>query len=337
MINRMFKSATLKLTLYYILVVMLISLIFSVVVYKVGTDNLRLALHRQTNKLSIEYPFFSQHSGLQYSRDDLSASNHDLLDHLILTNLAVLIGAGFIGYVLAKQTLKPIEQSHQQQQRFTADVSHELRTPLTAIKMESEVALLDKQLTAKQLREVIASNIEEAAKLDGLVNNLLRLTRLEAGELQQQFIDVDLSNVISQAIEHVQSRATAKQIDINTEMMPVTVKGDKDSLEQMFVIFLDNAIKYSRKKSVITLSLASTSKEATVTVKDNGVGIPYKDIEHIFDRFYRSDHSRSGSNGYGLGLSIAKLIADVHQVTITISSQEGVGTSVITSFPLAQT
>ncbi len=178
----MFKSATLKLTGYYLLVVMLISLVFSVVVYKVGTDNLRLILHRQTNKLSIEYPFFSQNSGLQAAKDDLSAGSHDLLDHLILTNLAVLIGAGFISYALAKQTLKPIEQSHQQQQRFTADVSHELRTPLTAIKMESEVALMDKHLTARQLRDVIASNIEEAAKLDSLVNNLLRLTRLEAGE-----------------------------------------------------------------------------------------------------------------------------------------------------------
>lgn len=337
MINRMFKSATLKLTLYYLLVVMLISLIFSVVVYKVGTDNLRLALHRQTNKLSIEYPFFNQRSGLQYSRDDLSAGSHDLLDHLILTNLAVLIGAGFIGYVLAKQTLKPIEQSHQQQQRFTADVSHELRTPLTAIKMESEVALLDKQLSTKQLRQVIASNIEEAAKLDSLVNNLLRLTRLEAGELQQQFIDVNLSDVISQAIAHVKSQAEARQINIESDLNPITIKGDKDSLEQMFVIFLDNAIKYSRSKSIITVNLFSSNREAIATVKDNGVGIPSKDIDHIFDRFYRSDHSRSGSNGYGLGLSIAKLIADVHQVSITISSQEGSGTTVSTSFPLMQT
>src|SRR5206468_328883 len=100
--------------------------------------------------------------------------------------------SGFASYGLARRTLRPIEESHEQQKRFTADVSHELRTPLTALKMSSEVALMDAAASKPALREALQSNLEEADKLELLINNLLRLTRLEATELQQTFSDIDV-------------------------------------------------------------------------------------------------------------------------------------------------
>ena len=331
----MFKNATFKLTASYLLVVMFISLVFSVVVYRVGSDNLVYGLTRETTELSTAFPIFSGTRFAAPNPVDLRNARRHLLNELILTNLFVLVGAGFISYLLARETLKPIEDAHEQQKRFTADVSHELRTPLTALKMESEVALMDNELNAQELRKVISSNIEEAAKLDNLINNLLRLTRLEAGELQKQFLPVSLKELAEEAIAHVSQQAEAKHIVLKytSASSLQTIKGDKDSLVQMLAIFLDNAIKYSPKDSKVTIKSSSDNNLIKLEIKDSGCGIAPQDLAHVFDRFYRADNARKGSSGFGLGLSIAKLIADVHNADITIHSRINHGTKVEVSFP----
>ena len=332
----MFKNATFKLTVSYLLVVMVISLVFSAVVYRVGSDNLAFGLNRLSTELSTEFPVFSGTRLTRPNPADLSAGRRHLLDELILTNLAVLIGAGFVSYMLAQETLKPIEAAHEQQKRFTADVSHELRTPLTALKMESEVALMDDQLSTDQLRGVISSNIEEAAKLENLINNLLKLTRLEAGELQQQFVGVKLSGVIDEALFQIKPTADKRHIKLQTgKARNYSVIGDRDSLLQLLIILLDNAVKYSPSKTVINVTLSKNQSDNSVdlVVEDHGQGIPAKDLERIFERFYRSNNTHSnGSGGFGLGLSIAKLIADLHQAEITITSQLHKGTTVRVRF-----
>lgn len=328
----MFKNATFKLTASYLCVVMIISLVFSVVVYRVGSDNLQFGLNRETRELSTAFPIFNGTSFAQPNPADLSAGQQHLLDGIILTNLVVLIGAGFISYILARETLKPIEEAHEQQKRFTADVSHELRTPLTALKMESEVALMDSKLNAKQLRQVISSNIEEAGKLDTLINSLLKLTRLEAGEIQQQFTSQNLNNIIGEAIEQVNAQALSREISIKTVGKDTLVNGDHDSLTQLFIIFLDNAIKYSQNGTIIEVSTVR-GDEPKAIIEDHGNGIAADDLEHIFDRFYRADSARTGSSGFGLGLSIAKHIADIHNADITISSKLEKGTKVTVTFP----
>ncbi len=329
----MFKNATFKLTVSYLIVVMIISIIFSAVVYRVGSNNLANGLIRETKELSVQFPVFSGTQFAQPNPADLSAGQRHLLDELILTNLVVLVGAGFISYFLARETLKPIEAAHEQQKRFTADVSHELRTPLTSLKMESEVALMDDSLTKEQLKKVIGSNIEEAAKLDTLINSLLRLTRLEAGELQQQFSNQDLRTIVKEAIDMVTPQAKTRDIKLNPSKRSLSVRGDHDSLVQMLIIFLDNAIKYSPRKSSVNIQITKSGEQTRLVITDHGNGIAAKDLEHVFDRFYRADTARSGSNGFGLGLSIAKLIADIHRADITISSQLKHGTSVTIDFP----
>ncbi len=328
----MFKSATFKLTVSYLTVLMLISLVFSAVVFRVGSDNLAFGLARETQELSTAFPIFN---GTQYAQPnpaDLAAGKRHLLDELVLTNVLVLIGGGLISYVLARETLKPIERAHEQQKRFTADVSHELRTPLTALRMESEVALMDKKLKASGLRDVITSNMEEASKLETLINNLMKLSRLEAGELQRQFNELDLKNIAAEAIDQIKAQADKKNIKVTLKGADRKVKGDNNALVQMVVIFLDNAIKYSPQDTTIDVSIAKNSTQPEISIKDRGQGIAPKDLEHVFDRFFRADMARSGNAGFGLGLSIAKLIADVHKADITITSAKGQGTTVKVSF-----
>jgi signal transduction histidine kinase len=298
----------------------------------VGSDNLTFGLNRETQALSSAFPIFNGTPFVTPNSMGLKIAQRQLLNELILTNLFVLVAAGFISYVLARETMKPIEEAHEQQKHFTADVSHELRTPLTALKMESEVALMDNSLNTKELKQVISSNIEEAEKLDSLINSLLRLTRLEANELQHQFNQINLVKIVEEAKDHVQTIANNKNIIIKIAGGPLTIQGDHDSLVQLIVILLDNAIKYSSKDSTIKLTTSKNNTKPSITIEDHGKGIASKDLEHVFDRFYRADDARSGSTGFGLGLSIAKLIADLHQANITITSQVNNGTKVKIDF-----
>ncbi len=330
----MFKSATFKLTMWYLALVMAISLVFSVVVYHVGTNELAQGLRGQTERIYTNFPVFDNSPFLRPGKE-LTNGQHRLLARLVLLNILVLAGAGFASYWLARRTLEPIEAAHEQQKRFTADVSHELRTPLTALKMGSEVALMDTGASKAELRQALASNIEEANKLDSLINSLLRLTRLDADEVRQSFAPLNTTAVTSEALQHVQHSADAKHIELINETKNISISGDKDSLVQLLVILLDNAIKYSPDGSSITFSSKTSGQVATMSVKDQGVGIEPAALERVFDRFYRADASRSrgGSDGFGLGLSIAKMIADLHNGTITLNSRVGSGTTATLTLP----
>lgn len=329
----MFKNVTLKLTISYLAVVMIISILFSFIVYQIGSDNLTFGLDAQSQELSSAFPIFNGTPFAAPNPQSLADGKRNLINELILTNLFVLVGAGFVCYLLARETIKPIEKAHEQQKNFTSDVSHELRTPLTALKMESEVALIDDSLTKEDLLKVVASNIEEASKLETLINNLLRLSKLEAGELQSEFSIVDLASITNQAIKQVQPVADNKKIKLTFQSDgKYPINADEDSLTQMLVIFMDNAIKYSASKTAVNICLDKTEKLTTITITDHGRGIKEEDLVHVFDRFYRAENARVGTGGFGLGLSIAKLIADVHQANIIISSQLKHGTTVTVEF-----
>ena len=131
----MFRSATLKLTLYYTAIIMAISAVFSVVIYHYGTQELERGLQHQFTRFSHEYSSFPNLGPPPAFDSDLGQGDHRLLTRLVSFNILVLLGAGASSYILARRTLQPIEAAHEQQKRFTADVSHELRTPLTALKM----------------------------------------------------------------------------------------------------------------------------------------------------------------------------------------------------------
>jgi len=332
----MFRSATFKLTMWYLAIAMAISLLFSVALYNVTTGELERGLSSESQNLVNNFPVFRGETRYGLAPQPYyENSSHRILLRLIVFNVIVLIFAGGASYWLAKRTLEPIEAAHKQQKRFTADVSHELRTPLTAIKMESEVALLNQKSAAKELRQTIKSNLEEVTKLEVLINNLLKLTRLEADELQQNFQPVESKAVFEGATEAVSKQAGRRRIKLNVYAKSALVHGDKDSLIQLVSVILDNAIKYSPAGSTVELRAKSLKDQIVWQVSDNGPGIKPEALEHIFDRFYRADSSRGPQTveGFGLGLSIAKMIADLHRASITINSQVGHGTTAIISLP----
>lgn len=330
----MFQNATLKLTVWYLIGIMTICLGFSAAIYHFANTALQNGLHNQSTRILNRYPGFDFEPILSPA-DDLTTGSHRILRNLLYFNIAVLIAAGFFSHALARRTLSPIEQSHEQQKRFTADVSHQLRTPLTALKMSSEVALMEPKASKAELREALASNIEEANKLEQLVNNLLRLTKLEAAELQQQFTAVAADEVIAVACEAAATTAKLKDITLAQSTKPAMLRGDQGSLVQLVGILLDNAIKYSPPGSTVTIASEQAVGWYEVQINDHGSGIPRAALQHVFERFYRTDSARADqdTHGFGLGLSIARLIADIHGATITLTSTEGKGTTATVRLP----
>lgn len=324
--------------MWYLAIVMVISVGFSISIYHFATNELTFGLHHQTQRIFQQYPVFNSDPFLRSQGTDITEGARHILERLIYFNVLVLVGAGFASYRLARRTLGPIEEAHERQKRFTADVSHELRTPLTSLKMGSEVALMDMQADKRELRGALESNLEDAAKMDLLINNLLRLTKLDAQEAQNSFVQVKSADVVHTAIEQVKQSAQAKNIIIQNNTREHTITGDAETLTQLLVILLDNAIKYSPAKSNVIIDSKQHADSLLLTVKDEGKGIDPKALPHVFDRFYRADGSRNKavreSEGFGLGLSIAKLIADQHDGSITLTSRPGKGTTAEIALPI---
>ena len=332
----MFRSATFKLTLWYLALVMGISLIFSFVLYQVTSREIASGLQGQSARIYTQFPVF-EHDPILRPNTDIERADHRILLRIVLFNGIVLITAGFASYALARRTLAPIEEAHEQQTRFTSDVSHELRTPLTALRMESEVALMNPASTKASLVTTLESNLEEVGKLELLVNTLLRLTQLEAIDLQDEFKVITADELIDGAISVVSKIAASRHITLERTIETAVIEGELPSLTQLIVIVLDNAVKYSPDDSTVRIRAQKTDHELVIQIEDTGSGIPNDALEHVFDRFYRAETSRNKlkRDGFGLGLSIAKLIADVHGGVISLSSQVDHGTTVTIRLPLA--
>jgi len=334
----MFRSATFKLTMWYLAIVMVISLCFSAVVYRFATNELDYGLNSQTQRIYRQFPVFTNNPYLRVRDNDLDRAAHHIFLRLAYFNLLVLGGAGLASYFLARRTLEPIEAAHNRQKRFTADVSHELRTPLTALKMGSEVALMDPKADKQELKAALKSNIEDATRMEQLINNLLRLTKLDNEELAANFTTIQSKQLVEDALGTVDAAVKAKKMKIENEVADQKVRGDSESLTQLFVILLDNAIKYSPDKSTIRISSQKKDDNLLVSIIDAGQGISPAALPHVFERFYREDAARAASeqgDSYGLGLSIAKMIADRNNANITLTSQLNKGTTATVSLPLA--
>lgn len=322
----MFHSAALKLTLWYLAIIMIISLVFSVSLYEVSSGDLDRNVNRQVGYFSdLLGPYES--SNYRRLRDrQLGEDINHLKANLILFNLAVLVGGGAASYWLARRTLEPIEEALESQTRFASDASHELRTPLTAMMAENEVALRNKQLTKASAINVIKSNLEEAVKLKTLAEGLLRLTNGHG--LDKDLQPVNFKVVAAEAVDRYGAAAKAKKIQLINNVGDLSVIGDRTSLVELISIFIDNAIKYTPRGGKIDLKATRRHKSIRLKITDTGTGIKAADMARIFERFYRADSSRHKADvgGYGLGLSIAKKIAEAHHGHIEVQSTLGKGT-----------
>jgi signal transduction histidine kinase len=217
---------------------------------------------------------------------------------------------------------------------FVSDVSHELRTPLTAIKGFVET-LQDGAADDPAVRDCFLTTIAiETERLTRLTNDLLLLTRADAGRLDLRLASIDLGDCVQRAVAQLEGRASEKQIAIEVESpgSAALVLADADRIHQVLVNLLDNAIKFTPPGGRVTVSV----NECTVTVADTGPGIPTDEMPHIFERFYRGDRSRArkGSDGSGLGLAIAKAIVEAHGGQIWATSESGKGAAFRFTLPL---
>lgn len=345
----MFRSARLKLTGWYLLIIMIISVSFSVFIYRVLTSELdrvqriqRLRVERGLPERHLIIPIpgnGNQPSGLiVIDTDILEETKRRLIIFLVMIDSGILIVSGVAGYFLAGRTLAPIASMLDEQKRFISDASHELRTPLTSMRSEIEVSLRDKKMTLVEARRLLKSNLEEVDSLQNLSDKLIKLAQYQGDGGGFVFERLRLSSIIGEAAKRLDRLARSRQIVIVRSAGKEEVEGDKGALVELLVILLDNAVKYSPKGSSVDVGVRKTDGKVVVSVKDRGMGIEEGDIPHLFDRFYRADRSRTKLDafGYGLGLSIAKQIVDRHNGTISVQSKVGEGTTITVGIPVRQ-
>jgi len=333
-----FHSAYLKLTAFYVLIIMIISVGFSMVLYGISSKEIGRGLGNQAKVFKdlqiIGGPLTRPSQDFeQIRREQLTESAGRLRLNLIYFNLLILLLSSVSSYFLARRTLRPIEDAMDAQNRFTADASHELRTPLTAMRSEIEVALRGK-MSLDGAKKLLNSNLEEVEKLEALSTALFNQARYDE-ESRLSFGDISTQEVVVEAYERIEKMAAIKSVVFENEMIDLAIRGDHQSLVELFVILLDNAIKYSHKNGRISISIHRSGRFAEIRIKDNGLGIKASDLPYIFNRFYRADSSRAREKipGYGLGLSIAKNIVDLHHGSITAESH-GHGSQFLVRLPL---
>ena len=322
----MFHAATLKLTGWYLLILMSISLLFSFTIYGATTGEIhnRLSDFQSRFEQPGVAPTFDPNHRLfaAFQNDQRDTADRNILSTLVYVNLLIFFGGGVLSYLLARRTLRQIEESHEAQSRFTSDASHELRTPLAAMKTELEVALRDPKLSKSDMREQLESNLEEVNKLTILSKTLLQLSKLDYASLELE--SVNLADVASEVIQRYDKNA--KRIVLDVPKKPLLVKANMASIEELMTILVDNALKYSPANSQIKAVLSQQGRQVRFSITNKGDGIPSDKLPHIFDRFYRANDSRN-EGGTGLGLALAKEIVAVHKGELSVSSAPGAETT----------
>ncbi len=342
----MFDSARLKLTAWYLLIIMIISGAFSGVIYKVLTNE----LDRLSRAQNVRFERAIKQGNIVLFRDGngpvpglppmvdpdlVKETKQRVILALLIVDASILILAGGLAYMLAGRTLRPIKEMVEEQNRFITDSSHELRTPLTSLKTAMEVSLRDKRLTLAEAKTILFESIEEVNKLQLLSDQLLLLAQYQKPRTVVNWEKIKVADVVQKAVRLVNPLAHRKQITITTELEDVAITTNQHALQELLVILLDNAIKYSPSLTQIGLTAHQTDGKLKLLVQDQGVGITAADLPHIFDRFYRVSPSRSQTEtrGYGLGLSIAKKIVANLNGTITVQSQSHRGSTFTITLP----
>ena len=220
--------------------------------------------------------------------------------------------------------------------QFTADASHELRTPIAVLRAMAEVSLR-RELPSREYRRVIEQIAAELEHASHLVDSLMTLARSDCGSNQIRRIPMDLQLAILQACREGRALAAARRIAFRVDLPEdgIPIEGDAESVQRLFMILIDNAVKYTQEGGQVRVSLEVVGDRAIGRVADTGIGIAAEEQELIFDRFYRADKSRSRHvRGTGLGLSIARWTADAHGARIEVDSHPGQGSTFSVIFPV---
>ena len=231
-----------------------------------------------------------------------------------------------------------LEDAFAKQRQFVADASHELRTPLAVIQAESSL-VLEKSRTEPEYRKALELVSQEVSFMSDIVGKLLLLARSDAGSEPMDYINVNLTDLLSELVQDIDVLAQDKGLKLELgPMESMTVRGDRTKLKQLFLNILDNAVRYTPSGGEVSCGLVRQDGKAVASIVDSGIGIAAVHLPFVFDRFYRVDKARTyAEGGTGLGLSIASSIAKMHGGEIKVESPEGAGTTVTVTLPLADT
>lgn len=322
----LFHSARLKLTAFYFAIIAIFCLLLTFGVRAITSyelqrsDDARLStvqqlLRRYTdlNNYGLGSPGGRYFVNAQQQQADSTRGRLNR-DFVIMDVGLLLLGAG-LSYWYAGRTLKPIEEAHEQQKRFTSDASHELRTPLASMRLENEVFLRQKSFDETAARAQITSNLEEVERLEKLAANLLALSRYETEHVAHE--PVVVSDLVNEAIARVRRNKAAAKVKFVQDVIPARVDVNADSITELLTILFDNAVKYGPKDGNVDITGRLTGEQYVIAVRDHGPGINEEDLPHIFERMYRGDKARSSRvSGHGIGLSLAQQIATANEATL---------------------
>ncbi len=232
-------------------------------------------------------------------------------------------------------TFDRLEKAFAQQAQLTADASHELRTPLATLRTQAELTL-SKPRTPDEYRQALSNCLDVARRMTRLVDGMMTLARADAGQLSAEREPIDFAKLVSSATEQLQPLAFSKQVRLNLHVGPAQVTGDATNLARVVTNLVSNAIYYNRPHGKVDVQLRSTAESVVLIVRDTGKGIPEESRDHLFNRFFRADKSRSrSSGGHGLGLAITKAIVEAHGGYIDFTSEEESGTTFRVRLPRA--
>lgn len=265
---------------------------------------------------------------------------------IITTAQAIALGRGFsrrlppaphrdeLGQLTRtlNEMLNSLEAAYAAQRRFVDDAAHELRAPITVIQGNLALLQAPQALGPEEHAQVLADLAGEVQQLGHLVNALLALARADAGQQGRQVV-VELDAVLTTGYRRLRALNAPVELHIGA-LTPLCVRGDSDQLEQLLLILGENALRYTRPGGRVELGLGEADDAAVLTVRDTGIGIPADELPYIFDRFYRGGGARTlRRDGTGLGLPIARWIAESHGAALTVESQPGQGSCFTVRFP----
>lgn len=257
---------------------------------------------------------------------------------LAFAGLAILGVLLILNLFFARWALRPVDQAWAAQRRFIADASHELKTPLTVILANASILAKHPEKTLEEQMQWVEGTQEEALRMQELVADMLSLAQAESAESFERS-RVDMSALVSKEILQFESVAFERRVTIADETDEgIFVEGDTRKLEKLVGTLVDNACKYAQEDSIVTVQLATEGRKAVLAVRNMGNPIPVEDIDHVFDRFYRADaaRTRDDSKSFGLGLAIAREIAESHGGTIKVRSSDADGTTFSVTLPIAK-
>ena len=263
--------------------------------------------------------------------------NLDTFRSFLLTSIAVsalgLLAVFLLILAFSGRVVRPVAESYEKQKRFITDAGHEIKTPLAIIEADADVLEMELDGESEWLSDIRL----QTRRLTDLTNDLVYLSRMEERADAAPFVDFPLSDIVDETAQSFHSRAMQKRQTFTGEIeRNLTLHGDEKAIRQLVSILLDNAVKYAPEDGVIRLRLARQGKHAALSVwNTTATPIPRESLDKLFDRFYRTDPSRSSeTGGHGIGLSIAKAIVGAHRGKITAETDDGQSLRITALLPL---